>query len=187
MKFTKKQVKDIQPLNEHKKLKRAWLMLRLSSYFVITTFGIYGIVSFFSSYKLQTPIVFQSPVVKIKTDLKSPVSTRSASLIRQVNAAELTDEEYIRHKFGSHGDVAVAIAKAESGLRADAVNPNNSNGTIDIGCWQVNSIHLKKGSITIDELLDCKKATDWVYDNLYKYQGFAPWVAFNSGAYLAKM
>lgn len=186
MKFQKKEVKTIQPLNEHKKLKRAWFMLRLSSYFVVTAFGVYGIISFFSNYKLQTPIVFQSPVVKIQNNLKSPVSTKSASLIHQVQAEELTNEEYIRNKFGAHGDIAVAVAKAESGLRADAVNPNNSNGTIDIGCWQVNSIHLKKG-VAIETLLDCKRATDWVYDNLYKYSGFNPWVAFNSGAYLAKM
>jgi hypothetical protein len=47
--------------------------------------------------------------------------------------------------------------------------------------WQVNSVHLKKGWKLVD-LLDCKKATDYAYE-IYKAQGFNPWVAYWSGAY----
>ena len=160
-------------------------------YFLISCmilFAIYTTYEFVLTHNFQSPIIvnFQNPTPRKFTRMQSPVATKAA-LIKQVEAEELTDEQYIRQKFGNHGDVAVAIVKAESGLRADAVNPNNSNGTIDIGCWQVNSVHLKKKTVTIDELLDCKKATDWVYENLYLYQGFSPWVAFNSGSYLAKL
>ncbi|WDU63551.1 transglycosylase SLT domain-containing protein [Pseudomonas poae] len=49
-----------------------------------------------------------------------------------------------------------AIAEVESGLRADAINPANSNGTRDIGLMQINSMHLPrllKQGITEERLL----------------------------------
>lgn len=50
-----------------------------------------------------------------------------------------------------------AIAAAESGYRAEAMNYANSNGTRDIGLMQINSIHLPrllKLGITEQRLLD---------------------------------
>lgn len=39
--------------------------------------------------------------------------------------------------------IAIRIAKAESGLRPDAIN-KNSNGTFDIGTFQINDVHSKR-------------------------------------------
>lgn len=191
MKF--KEHKDISPLSEVKKTNKAFRIAKYSLYFLIATLimsGCFQIYAFISDRQFRSPVVLQIPwTLREKTpNLISPTGSPSAGLIHQVyaEAKELTNEEYIRAKFGDHGDVAVAIAKAESGLREDAIG-QNTNGTIDVGCWQVNSIHLKKENLTLETLLDCKKATDWVYDNLYLYQGFNPWVAFKTGSYLAKM
>ena len=50
---------------------------------------------------------------------------------------------------------AVKIFECESGLRADAVNNSNKNGTADVGIPQINTVHgirakwLKNPSISI--------------------------------------
>lgn len=43
-----------------------------------------------------------------------------------------------------HAKIMVAVAYAESGLDADEVSKPNTDGTIDVGLWQINSIHRKK-------------------------------------------
>ena|SRR3990167_3486644 len=168
------------------KPNKTWVFFKFSVIFCLLSLSIYGGFMFYDTHDFRSPILFQNPVPVKQLNIESPVGSKSAGLIQKVDAAELSDEEYIRMKFGNHGDIAVAIAKAESGLREKAVG-HNTNGTIDVGCWQVNSIHLKKDNLTLETLLDCKKATDWVYDNLYLYQGFNPWVAFKTGSYLAKL
>ena len=178
--FTKKTFTESKPLQKH---NRTMLSLKLAIGFTIIAWSIYGVVTFINSHEFRSPILFQNPIpLKVEQiNIISPIGSPSAKQVSK----PLTDEEYIRAKFGKHGDIAVAIAKAESGLRADAVNVNNNN-SVDVGCWQVNSIHFSKG-VSMETLLDCKKATDWVYDNLYLYQGFNPWVAFKTGSYLAKL
>lgn len=65
-----------------------------------------------------------------------------------------------------YAPVAAAIAMAESGGVVDAINANNSNGSIDRGLWQINSIHGKQS--TTDPVNNAKAAvaiskggTDW--------------------------
>lgn len=51
--------------------------------------------------------------------------------------------------------VCVAIARAESGLDPRAVNTNNSDGSVDRGLWQVNSVHCQpRGPYVADALFD---------------------------------
>lgn len=47
----------------------------------------------------------------------------------------------IRETFPDDPATAVAIAYCESGLKATAYNPTNTNGTTDGGLWQINSVH----------------------------------------------
>lgn len=50
-----------------------------------------------------------------------------------------------------------AIAKTESGFNPNAVNGSNSNGSIDRGLMQINSIHIpaiKKKGLDIDDLFN---------------------------------
>lgn len=41
----------------------------------------------------------------------------------------------------TYADMAAAVALAESGGRPDATNQSNSDGSVDRGLWQINSIH----------------------------------------------
>lgn len=65
-----------------------------------------------------------------------------------------------------YAPMAAAVAMAESGGRPDAVNTSNSDGSIDRGLWQINSIH--GGQSTLDPLANARAAvaiskggTDW--------------------------
>lgn len=67
--------------------------------------------------------------------------------VQKVEAAEkvvktpVTIEEKIRAMFPEDPDRAVRIAKCESGMRPEAFNGKNRNGSWDAGVFQVNSVH----------------------------------------------
>lgn len=74
----------------------------------------------------------------------------------------------------------VCIGWAESRWRTDARN-TNSNGTIDRGWLQINSIHTDISDADCDDPI---KAAAYAYKNLSKLgTSFSPWVAYTSGAY----
>ena len=66
--------------------------------------------------------------------------------VKKVEAAEpikqpQTIEDKIRAMFPEDPDRAVAISKCESGMRANAFNGKNRNGSWDAGVMQINSVH----------------------------------------------
>jgi TP901 family phage tail tape measure protein len=71
---------------------------------------------------------------------------------------------------------ALAVAWAESGLNPNARN-FNSNGTIDRGLWQINSIH---GALSTFNPLGNAKAA---YSISGGGRNWTPWVAYNNGSY----
>jgi len=75
----------------------------------------------------------------------------------------------------------MAIAMAESGGRPDAVNNRNSNGSIDRGLFQINSVHQGNPwypQNPFDPLQSAKAALA-----IYQSQGLKAWSVYNSGAY----
>lgn len=121
-------------------------------------------------------------VEEIKPQVLAPIE-------KQLNVPEMsTDiERYICDKFGVMDcKTALAVAKAESGMNCNAFNVN-SNGSVDFSIFQLNSVHLKKGGEwTLENMANCYKNVDLAYE-MWKEQGFQPWVAFTSGGYLAKL
>lgn len=90
-------------------------------------------------------------------------------------------EAQINRIFGKDARVATAVFKAESGLRCNAINRANSNGSVDYGVAQINSIHMKKG-YTEANLLDCETNLR-VALAIFNRQGFEPWAAYSSGKF----
>ena len=72
----------------------------------------------------------------------------------------------------------LGVAMAESGLRTDAVSPPNSNGTVDRGLWQINSVHGKDPVRLMDPAYNTQVAFE-----LYRSAGnsWRPWSTFNNG------
>ncbi len=104
-----------------------------------------------------------------------------------------SDEEIVAYIQSKDWDAstAVRIAKSENFFNLtgsfDCTRQGglNSDGTRDYGLWQINDIHIRSGAITIEDALDCQKATDFAY-RLYKGRGnWSAWSAFNNGSYLA--
>lgn len=72
----------------------------------------------------------------------------------------------------------VAIGGAESGWKVDATN-TNTNGTTDDGWLQVNSVHgYDRQRLRSDPIYAAAAAYA-----IYKQQGFAAWVTYNTGAF----
>lgn len=93
--------------------------------------------------------------------------------------------EYICEVFGDQCPIALAVARAESGMRSDAYN-FNTNGTLDFGVMQVNSVHWGKEGCFISDLTDPYKNVDCAY-KIYLSSGWGAWSAVNNGSYLTHM
>jgi len=76
----------------------------------------------------------------------------------------------------SKADIAAAVAQAESGGNPGASN-KNSDGSIDRGLWQINSVH---GSLSVFDPAANARAAIKISSN---GTNWSPWVTYNTGAY----
>lgn len=83
--------------------------------------------------------------------------------------------------FPEQPDVAWAIMMAESNGNPNATD-HNSNGTVDRGIFQINSIHSAMVNGNLESLYDIQTNL-MVARELFVKQGWKPWVTFNTGAY----
>lgn len=130
--------------------------------------------------QIQAPVTIKDRQVEIR---------QIVQVVNQIpNPVDLkTDtEKYIYEKFGLENyKLAIAIARAESGLREDAININ-SNNTIDVGIFQINQVNFKKPGCSLKEVSTMKGNVDCAY-SMFQAQGFQPWVAFKTGAFIDKL
>ena len=91
-------------------------------------------------------------------------------------------QQYACNKFGPACRIALAVQRAENPRGACEIYHYNSDGTLDWGYFQINTVHLKRAGVNLRDLLDCKANIDFAYQ-LYTERGFEPWSTFNSGAY----
>jgi hypothetical protein len=131
-------------------------------------------------------VEFKKPIEIKEREVPTKEIVRVMEEIPHPQDLQTDVEKYIYEVFGIEDyKVAIAIAKAESGLREDAININ-SNNTIDVGIFQINQIHFKKDGCSLKEVstmqgnIDCAK-------QLYDSSGWNPWVAFKNGAFTAKL
>lgn len=133
----------------------------------------------------KNEIHFQSPIT-----LKPPVyaELRKLTVIQEVQASDpnnspLTpDQQFACNLFGKDCDTALAIMRAESHYRHDAININK-NGTADFGCFQLNSVHLAQIDTSNLNLLNCQDNTKAAYEIYKQQKGFGAWVTFTNGSY----
>jgi hypothetical protein len=79
----------------------------------------------------------------------------------------------------------LAIVRAESGCKADAVSPVNSNGSVDKGYFQLNSIH--KG-IAEGDYFDALASSNHAYGIYLSAKnrdgvGYTAWSSYGNGRY----
>jgi hypothetical protein len=92
-------------------------------------------------------------------------------------------QQYACNKFGSACRIALAVQRAENPRGDCEIYHYNSDGTLDWGYFQINTVHLKRAGVNLRSLLDCKANIDFAYQ-LYTERGFEPWATYKSGVYL---
>lgn len=91
----------------------------------------------------------------------------------------------IRHTFPEEPEKAIAIATCESGLRPNAYNGNNPDGSSDGGIFQINSVHdtrLKELGLDKYNPEDAAKFARMLYD---ERGNFDDWVCYTKDMHLA--
>jgi hypothetical protein len=91
-------------------------------------------------------------------------------------------QQYACNKFGPACRIALAVQRAENPRGDCEIYHYNSDGTLDWGYFQINTVHLKRPGLNLRALLDCKANIDFAYQ-LYCERGFQPWSTYNNGAY----
>jgi len=130
---------------------------------------------------LQSPvrIHFQWPfVVAAKTDKEDALKAQADQFGHRLSAYQ----QYACNKFGSACRVALAIQRAENPRGACEIYHYNTDGTMDWGYFQINTVHLTRVGLNLRDLLDCRANIDFAYQ-LYQERGFQPWSTYNNGAY----
>ena len=148
--------------------------------------GIIGVNTWFDTNYFQFNRVLTliwKPPVEIK-ERKFEV-TEIINIVNQIPNLENLEpiEQYICEKWGVYDcKVALAVTRAESGMREEAFNTYNFNGSLDVGIFQLNSVHFDKPGCSLKEVVDQYKNVDCAYQ-IYEDQGWSPWVVFNSGSF----
>ena len=131
----------------------------------------------------QSPvsIQFNKPLQIVDRELLKP------TIIQVINEVptlkDLTPiEEYICDKWGAFDcKIALSVARAESGMRADAFN-TNTNRSLDFGIFQINSVHWEKEGCHLTDLVDPYKNVDCA-KKLYDASGWGIWSVYKNGAF----
>jgi hypothetical protein len=160
---------------------------------------------FFDQFNVRTPIILQWPVIREKADrlsieplkptptvsptpkkvIKPQGSLKNDPILKNSGSmsTDQTIADYIRSKDWDYS-VAIRLAKSENfwnfNKHFDCNRTNvNKDGSIDRGIFQINSIHT---DISPEDAFNCFKNIDYAY-NLYKRQGWSPWVAYTNLSY----
>ncbi len=133
----------------------------------------------------QSPInlTFQMPVAITERELSGAAAEVEADQHRRLSAWQ----QYACRKFGADCRVALAIQRAENPQGKCEIYHYNTDGTLDWGYFQINTVHLQRPGLNLRDLLDCKANIDFAYALFRERGDFSPWSTFKSGAYLRFM
>lgn len=133
------------------------------------------------TFSLQSPLRlhFQWPVV-VAFRTKTPDAFEAQYDQRHPLTAY---QQYACAKFGPACRLALAIQRAENPQGKCEIYHYNSDGTLDWGYFQINTVHLKRPGLNLRDLLDCKANIDFAYQLYLEKRGFTPWSTYNNGLY----
>jgi hypothetical protein len=92
-------------------------------------------------------------------------------------------QQYSCRKFGADCRVALAIQRAENPQGKCEIYHYNSDGSLDWGYFQINTVHLQRPGLNLHDLLDCRANIDFAFQLYQEHHGFTPWSTYNSGKY----
>ena len=156
------------------------LLLRVVLGGIVTLACVVAILQIRYTLTLQSPIRFglQWPIVMVPKAGEEAAESRADQFGRPLTAYQ----QYACRKFGPACRVALAIQRAENPRGACEIYHYNSDGTLDWGYFQINTVHLTRPGLNLRDLLDCRANIDFAY-RLYQEHGFQPWSTFNDRTY----
>lgn len=160
---------------------KVWIAFGVVSFLAIVSY----VAVFFSRYeiKAQNPVHVQ--VQKAVWIQKRVVAVTNVVNVTEAdeNVSPLTpDQQFGCNLFGaSQCRTFLAIMAAESHGNHNAIDID-SNGTADIGCMQISTIHLAQIDTSNLNLLNCQDNIRAAYA-IWSKQGWTPWSSYVSGAY----
>jgi hypothetical protein len=133
------------------------------------------------TFSLQSPVKLhlQWPVV-IARRMNSEEAYQSQLDQRRPLTAY---QQYTCLKFGDACRVALAIQRAENPEGKCETYHYNSDGTLDWGYFQINTVHLRRAGLNLRDLLDCRANIDFAYQLYSERGGFSAWSTYNNGVY----
>jgi hypothetical protein len=131
------------------------------------------------SWQLPVRIRFEWPLVVARRMNSEDAYQAQLDQRRPLTAYQ----QYACLKFGPACRVALAIQRAENLEGKCETYHYNSDGTLDWGYFQINTVHLKRPGLNLRDLLDCRANIDFAYQLYSERQSFSAWTAYNSGAY----
>lgn len=120
------------------------------------------------------------PVTEVAHAEEAVATTTEQVVILEVIYDEAGIEQLIRETFPETPNTAVAIAKAESELNANAYNPEAHRGCNgSIGVFQIACVHKRSDPESLKDVeTNIKKARE-----IYLREGWKPWGAYTDGRY----
>src|SRR3990167_10295219 len=161
------------------------LTLGIIALIILLFFLVYAGIQQVAKWFDRNEIVFNQV---IKVELKKPFDiVKREPVIKQVlleypGEIDSDIKRFICDTFGPYNcRIALAVASVE-GLNHPPDGFNiNTNGTIDVGYFRVNSIHFKKPGCSLSEVITEKGNVLCAY-SIWKQQGnFSAWVGFTNG------
>ncbi|WP_321474972.1 hypothetical protein [uncultured Paludibaculum sp.] len=92
-------------------------------------------------------------------------------------------QEYACRKFGPDCRLALAIQRAENPQGKCEIYHYNTDGSLDWGYFQINTVHLQRPGLNLRDLLDCQANIDFAYQLYREKGGFSPWSTYKNGRY----
>lgn len=144
--------------------------------FLVLIIGITGTICFYEGKLLNRDYNGAMIIVNEHQTWKD-LQAKQAEASTITAERELTIDEKIEKAFGKDAKIMLAIAKAESHLNREAINVNN-NKTIDVGIFQINSVH----NYSLEFLLDVDNNIQ-VAKEIFEKQGFEGWASYNNDSF----
>jgi hypothetical protein len=133
------------------------------------------------TFSLQLPVRvrFHWPVVVARRMRSEDARQAQLDQRRPLTAYQ----EYACLKFGPACRVALAIQRAENPEGKCETYHYNSDGTLDWGYFQINTVHLQRPGLNLRDLLDCRANIDFAYQLYSERDNFSAWSTYNNGTY----
>jgi hypothetical protein len=147
--------------------------------------AILGVAAFI--VQAEYTVSFRSPL-RVRLQWPVVIAPRTSGETAEAQSDQFSHrltayQQYACNKFGSACRIALAVQRAENPRGDCEIFHYNSDGTLDWGYFQINTVHLKSAGVNLRDLLDCKANIDFAYQ-LYTEKGFEPWTTYRNGAYL---